>query len=1048
MYRLIFLFVAESRDLLLRPDADATTAERYRRFYSLSRLRALAEARRGTAHADLWEALQVVFRGLGAEEGQPALGLPALGSFLWSGRAIPDLDVAAVDNRHLLGAVRALSAVRDGTVTRSVDYRNLGAEELGSIYESLLELHPALDVTTGAFALTTAAGNERKTTGSYYTPTSLINELLDSALDPVLAEAAAAPDPEAAILALTVLDPACGSGHFLIAAAHRIARRLASVRTGEQEPGPADSRTALRDVIGRCRYGVDVNPMATELCKVSLWMEAVDPGKPLSFLEHRSVCGNSLLGATPALMAKGLPDDAFKPLEGDSKKVVVELRKRNHQEAKGQRLLDFGGSDRLQTPLAAAMAALDAIPDADVSGVRAKERSFAELVSSADAAQARLVADAWCAAFVVAKQPGAPVLTEGVLHRLRRGQHVEPALVAAITAESERYGFLHLHLAFPGVFRVPDKSEKPTNSQAGWSGGFSVVLGNPPWEQTELAEKEFFAERAPEIAKAAGARRKRMIASLADEDPALWAAYLEALHTADGLSHLARSTGRFPLTARGRINTYALFAENMRNLISPSGRCGLIVPSGIATDDTTKYFFADIVEQGSLVSLLDFENAAPIFTGVHRSYKFCLLTLTGAKRPAMRGSDFVFFAHATADLTDPERRFMLSADDLALLNPNTRTCPVFRSRRDAELTKAIYRRVPVLVKKGPPERNPWGIAFRQGLFNMTSDSNLFRSAAELEGEGARLEANMFRGPGETIWLPLYEAKMTGFFEHRTADVVLSPTALVRQGQPAPLSIEDHCDPSRLAFPRYWVAEGEVTKRTSRRPGQWLLQFRDLTSPTNERSLMATIIPVSGVGHTSPLIISHSTASFPLFASALCTFILDFVVRNKLGGLHLVFFIVEQLPVPSPGAFREAPPWDRESSLFEWLVPRVLELTYTAWDLQGFAADLGYQGPPYRWDGERRPMLRAEIDAAFFHLYGIERDDVDYIMDTFPIVRRKDEKAHGEYRTKRLILECYDAMAQSAATGRPYDPVLDPPPADPRCAHAESTRPAWASRGGK
>ncbi len=342
VYRLLFLFVAEDRGLLLDPEASATAKDRYTNFYSLGRVRELASRRRGGPHGDLWSQLQVVFSALGRAEGAPALALPGLGSFLWSDAATPALDAAQLPNRQLLAAVLALTSVNDGKVRRSVDYRNLGSEELGSIYESLLELHPALSVETRTFALSTAAGNERKTTGSYYTPTSLINELLDSALDPVLAEAASQPDPEAAILDLKVLDPACGSGHFLIAAAHRIAKRLAAVRSGDEEPAPDVTRAALRDVIGRCLHGIDLNPMAVELCKVSLWMEAMQPGKPLGFLDHRVIRGNALIGATPALLDADVPDDAFKPLTGDDKTHVASQRKRNKDARGGQSSL-FGG---------------------------------------------------------------------------------------------------------------------------------------------------------------------------------------------------------------------------------------------------------------------------------------------------------------------------------------------------------------------------------------------------------------------------------------------------------------------------------------------------------------------------------------------------------------------------------------------------------------------------------------------------------------------------------------------------------------------------------
>ena len=263
--------------------------------------------------------LQLVMDRLGSAKGCPELGLPALGGFLFSGAAVPDLAACRLANADLLEAVRALAVTSDGHALRPVDYRNLGAEELGSVYESLLELHPLLNAEVGTFELSTASGHERKTTGSYYTPTSLITCLLDSALDPVLDEAVQKPDPEQAVRNLKVCDPACGSGHFLIAAAHRIAKRLAFARTGEEEPPPETVRTALRNVIGHSIYGVDINPMAVELCKVALWMEALEPGKPLSFLDHHIQCGNSLLGATPALLAQGIPDAAFQPIEGDVK---------------------------------------------------------------------------------------------------------------------------------------------------------------------------------------------------------------------------------------------------------------------------------------------------------------------------------------------------------------------------------------------------------------------------------------------------------------------------------------------------------------------------------------------------------------------------------------------------------------------------------------------------------------------------------------------------------------------------------------------------------
>ena len=334
VYRLLFWFVAEDRDALHAPGTDEKTRRRYAAYFSARRLRDASMRGVGTAHGDLWQAVRLVLSGLGAEGGLPHLGLPGLGGIYDDTPTDAVLAGLELSNEQLLTAVKSLSRVRDKSTNRwrRIDYRNLGAEELGAIYESLLELVPDRDGPY-TFVLRDAAGNDRKSTGSYYTPTSLIDCLLDSTLDPVLDDAtkqaeiaatAAGTDVSAAIaealLSVTVCDPACGSGHFLVAAARRIAKRVAAVREHNPEPTLESLRTALRDVITRCIYGVDLNPMAVELAKVSLWLEALDPGKPLSFLDAHVKHGNALIGATPKLIDEGIPDAAFKPVEGDDEK--------------------------------------------------------------------------------------------------------------------------------------------------------------------------------------------------------------------------------------------------------------------------------------------------------------------------------------------------------------------------------------------------------------------------------------------------------------------------------------------------------------------------------------------------------------------------------------------------------------------------------------------------------------------------------------------------------------------------------------------------------
>ena len=1035
VYRLIFLFVAEARDLLLVRAVGTPVAERYARFYSIARLRTLAASRRGTPHGDLWESLLVVMRGLSSREGVPQLGLPALGSLLWSNTASPNLDSCELANGDLLQAIRALAFRVEHDLRRNVDWRNLGPEELGSVYESLLELHPDVNVEAASFSLRVAAGHERKTTGSYYTPTSLVDCLLDSALDPVLDEAAKAPDAERAILHLTVCDPACGSGHFLIAAAHRIARRLAAIRTGDSEASPDSVRHALRDVIGHCLYGVDVNEMAVELCKVNLWLEALDPGKPLSFLDQRIQCGNSLLGTAPALLRNGIPDAAFEPLEGDDPEQCRFLKRSNRRERESgfQSLANAEAWQRVGD-LATGIATLEEIDDSTLDGVHQMEARYAELVHSASYESGKLWADSWCAAFVWPKTKDVDPLTEDMFRIIERNPMAAPEPMRNdIRAIANRYQFLHWHLAFPQVFHVL-RGEGPLREGPGWSGGFDVVLGNPPWERVKIQEKEWFSERRPDIAQAPNAAaRKRIIHSLKDEDPTLWTAWCEALRQSDGEAALIRSTGRYPLCGRGDINTYSIFAELNRSLLSSVGRAGFIVPTGIATDDTTKFFFQDLVSKDSLVSLYDFQSGPGLFGEIgHARFKFSLVTLT-AKRDGGKPTDFAFFLRSLSELQDRERKFTLSAEDIALLNPNTCTCPIFRTRRDAEITKQIYRRVPILIRDSKDELgNPWEVSFLR-MLDMANDSFLFRTTAQLEADGWMLKGNRFANE-EANRVPLYEAKMVHQYNHRYgdyADKELDDEGLSLPDVPESRLVDANYSP----MPRYWVPKESVDERLRGRwDRQWLLGWRDICRSTDERTVVASVIPLTGSNNKFMLMMPDPEASATALCGLLNSFVLDYAARQKHGGSSLNYFTMRQLPVLPPAALDRTAPWQSSNTVREWVALRILELIYTSWDMQPFAADMSLRNPPFRWDTVRRFMLRCELDAAFFHLYSISRDDVGYIMETFHIVRGDDEAANGEYRTKRTILEIYDRIQRAIDTGEPYQTMLDPAPSDPSRCH--------------
>jgi hypothetical protein len=1033
VYQLIFLFVAEDRGLLFPPDSDPLAQERYTAYYSTQRLRHLAERSRGQRHSDLYHIHRLVTQSLGAA-GCPKLALPALGGFIFSPEAIPDLDGAELPNRAFLDAIRALAFTVDERTLRPVDYKNLGPEELGSVYESLLELHPRLDPRAAAFELRSASGSERKTTGSYYTPTSLIQELLDSALEPVIAQRLKnADDPESVLLNLTVCDPASGSGHFLIAAAHRLARVLAAVRTGEDEPAPEATRAALRDVIRRCLYGVDVNPMAVELCKFSLWMEALDPGKPLTFLDAHIKCGNSLVGVGPELNIDDLPDDAFQPAFGDDRSTATALRRRNKRERQGQMgfrwettllktredLRDWMRSETLR---------LEHMPEEAAEQLRAKEKAYQTLISAEGYQRQRLAYDLWTSAFFwpIPKGNAEEMLapTQQELRSFRKGDPPDAELARRAREIAEAEGFFHWPLEFPAVFDGPQP-------------GFDVVLGNPPWEMLQLNEKEYFADKAPEIADLPGARRKNAIKKLEEEDPLLWEKFLEAKKASDNQNSFFRNSGRYPLSAFGKLNSYALFAGHVRQIFNAAGRVGVILPTGIATDFSTKDYFGDVVDQQQLVSLFDFENREGLFAGVHRSYKFCLFTLSGAP---VDKADFIFFAANTGDLRDPIRRFSLSPQEIASFNPNTRTMPVFRTRPDADLTRMIYKRVPVLDNEQTGE-NPWGISFKQGLFNMTSDSDLFVTEPR---------------PG---YVRLYEAKMFWHYDHRWATFDGDDTRS--------LTLSEKNDPNVTARPRYWVPKAAMDERLENWPHDWLMGFRDVTNATNERTSVFSIIPKTGVGHTAPLIICtiQEISNALFFLGGVNSFIFDYCARQKMGGTHMTFYLLRQLPV-----LRQC----KNLSIQYFITKRIIELIFTANDIRPIITEICKKITPFRWDEERRALIRAELDAYFARLYGLNRKQLRYILDpadltekeladildpaeevadpldvngyakrstestfpgeTFRVLKDKEIRQYGEYRTRRLVLTAWQRMQDALDSGTDYVPLVDPPPAHPSLCH--------------
>jgi hypothetical protein len=1099
IYRLIFLLAAEDRDLLHPPGTSAAARKLYAAGYSLAALRESAVRRAAwDRHYDRWEGLKITFAAL--TRGEKRLGLPALDGLFAPG-TLSDLENTRLVNRALMEAVYRLAWLKDDSGLVPVNWRDMETEEPGSVYESLLELTPQLNGDGRHFKFAEggeAKGHARKTTGSYYTPDSLVQSLLDSALDPVLDRVEAeADDPAAALLSVAVIDPACGSGHFLLAAARRIATRLAQART-HGLASPADFRHALRDVARACIHGVDRNPMAVELTKVALWIETVEPGKPLGFLDANIRCGDALFGLFDLkALAEGIPDAAYKQLAGDDKETAKHFAKRNKDEREGQGALDFakgGGRLPAASPMAGEAKALRAMPEDSPEEIAAKRKRFEAARADPRRWNLRIAADLYVAAFLTPKAGGMPenrntvtIPTTAHIWDALAGRTVYGPLVGRaqeLTGEARAF---HWPLEFPDVVAA---------------GGFDVVLGNPPWERIKLQEQEFFAARDPEIAQASNASaRGKLIAKLKEAAPstrerALFEEFEAAKRAAEASSLFARveaeDGGRFPLTGRGDVNTYALFAELFANLTSKRGRAGVIVPTGIATDDNTKAFFNYLIDQKNLVSLWSMYEVRQWFSATDDRKSFCLLTLGNTlKQPR-----FAFDISEIADLAHPEKVFELSADEIARINPNTKTAPVFRSRADAELTANIYSRAPVLIdeKKGR-DGNPWGVSF-MAMFHMANDSGQFRTAAELRRAGFVREGSDWIGPlgvgprqssfalvsghddrslaldggshanGPVRYLPLYEAKMIHQFDHRWATY--------DEGDSRDVTDIEKVDSSFEPTPRYWVPERDIANRLEDKSWTrgWLLGWRDIVLRAVERTVIFSAIPRAAVGHTCPLIfVDADPKQWAALLANLDSMVLDFVARLKVGGTHLTYGYLKQFPVLPISSYASAD--------LAFIVPRVLALTYTSHSMAPFARDLGYDGPPFKWDEERRAQLRAELDAFYARAYGLTRDELRYILDpadvrgadypseTFRVLKANDLKRFGPedseigvraghaavgmgtYHTARLVLQAWDRMERGEI------PEVSPPIVVTTPAKAPSIVPldpkalpdgAWAAAG--
>ena len=762
-----------------------------------------------------------------------------------------------------------------------------------------------------------------------------------------------------------------------------------------------DQAIIRRMVLKRCIYGVDKNPLTVELAKVSLWLHSFTVGAPLSFLDHHLRCGDSLIGlrvseaneylrqwgglfASSAIAGAESSANLMHDIEAMSDAGVTEVQTsatlfEQVEEATSdlRGLLDFVCGMRWQT-----------------AGMKVKQRKEFE----APLAEA-LSRDPDNTFDLLAKGPnGASSSSTSAFSEMW----------AESKAIADRERVIHWEAAFPGVW-------------SGWqddrpNGGFDAVIGNPPWDRIKLQEVEWFATREPDIAlELTAAARKAAIRRLRKQGAPLAAEFDEAKARADGLGVMVRKSGHYPLLGSGDINLYSLFVERAMSLVKPKGIVGLLTPSGIYADKTAAKFFKSVSSSGRLASLFDFENRRlgtdlpPFFPDVDSRFKFCAISFGGEGRT----SDVAqcgFFLPNTESATNTERSFPIAPGDFTTFNPNTGTAPVFRARRDADITRRIYEEHPVLVDRSKgDERRAWSVRYHT-MFHMTNDSGLFRTAAQLDSDGFYpVEGNRWKH-GDELYLPLYQGRMIQHFDHRANSVLVNPENVHNPYLSEEVTEEQHADPSFLPVSEYWVPSEQVEEVIPETRG-YALGVRLIVRPTDVRTVIASVVPRAGFGNSLSLLLPDGdrleAPDVAYLGANLNSFGLDYITRQKVQGNNLNWFIVEQLPVIARDGYDTS---FGEKTAGDLVRDHVLRLTFTADDMFPFARDLGYTGLPFTWDDEERRHLRARLDALYFHLYGLSRDDADYILDTFPIVRRQDEKEFGDYRTKRLILAYMNALA--------------------------------------
>lgn len=1078
IYRLLFLFIIEDRKLIFdRNDKDQTNSEDvayyesiYYQYYAVSNLRHKSEIDylRNPDHNDLWQGLMDTFKLFESGSFGKSLGIAPLGGVLFGSDTLKYLKQCNITNEQLLEAFSSLDEFYDdkGNKVR-INYSSLDVEEFGSVYEGILEMRPYLNADN---TVSYVNGLDRKTTASYYTRPDLVQALIKTTLEPAIQERLKEHKGNVdaqikSLLSMRVCDPACGSGHFVLAMARTLAWHICSLRTGEDNPASSDYRHTLHEVIANCVYAVDLNHDAVELCKVVLWIEGYCAGKPLSFLDHHIRCGNSVLGLgfDFDMLLKGVPNDAFN-VNSKNKALKKELNQANKDALKYfvesslnkdlspleqaqqfslfQKESDKFNINEVVEQLGALFAKLSDLPGDTEEQELAKQENLNKLKSS-DKMQAlyhaaniytyayfkefndndliSITQPSTMSEYSITISPNIPYTATvyQALDQLKEGHShtkLNQALVEQATQAAQDYHFFHWALEFPDIYA---------------QGGFDVVCANPPWNKLQFEETEWFQDSGilNDIKSDEAYKRKQRINDLKFSNTQLFSEYQHEKDKVDSISRFVRMSYRFPLTGKNKCDLYQLISEHCLSI----SKCfwGVIAPNALLTNNSNQDFFQKLTNENRLNCIYEFVNTNKIFA-ISSGKRFCLLSAKGSSDTYSEVTSG-FLLEKIEDIYNKDLVYSLKTHDLAIFNPNTHNCTTFKTSYDADLTLKIYKHTSVIINETQdnPKGNPWKLSFGRQL-NQTDDSYLFKKFNVLVDAGAKLVNDKFI-LNDLTYVPVIEAKLINNYNHHYASYDYEGSSEKHR-----ITTEEELKCNFLPIkPQSWINLSDLKKyRDSSSKSfygvKYVIAVRDVSSTSSKRIVGCSLMSLD-YGFVNS--VNLARIYLPLykilqFYALIASITFDYVAKQKNTGLHLSGYIFKQLPVLRPEQIDEVNQWQ--------LVKRVAELTYFNHDMDEFAKDLSAElsqeqneelgnrlikQEPWVFDELRRAQLQAEIDAIVAKLYGLNDEELRYILDpedifgadciheTFRVLKNNEIKEFGEYRTKRLVLEAWKKLNQ-------------------------------------